>query len=333
MVLVCALDIGLTVLHPTIQGPLSHRLTRRIWRLIRGLALLLRAPRLLIFAGPMATVALLFAWLAGLWIGFAVLYLPFVDHFSSSVHFSHKGIFAALYTSATMLTTHGLGDLLPTQDGMRVAVVCEAAAGVATVSAAISYILSVYPLATQNRARALYLADLQLNSPTAATEYLTASGDSGLAEIHQRLIDGTRASAASRSSTTFIPTTSVNRSNACSRARPSCAPWRAGRRRSSSLDTGDASRTDSSRPCPGSGTTTRPSTSAATPARSGPKGLLRATRREPCKRCNTRAVSATKRTSSAATWRNSMPSSPKWTTCSPGLRDHTFTTTSRSASV
>ncbi|HZU39937.1 MAG TPA: ion channel [Solirubrobacteraceae bacterium] len=190
IVLVVALDMGLVVLHPTVQGPISHRVTRMIWRASRGLAVALRRPRLLIFGGPLTTVGLLFWWLAGFWIGFALIYLPFIGHFSASVHFGHKGFFDALYTSATMLTTLGLGELLPTQDAMRVAVVCEAATGVGTVSAAISYILSVYPLATQTRAHALYLSDLELVDPRAAAQYLDAAGDSGLAEIHQRLIDG-----------------------------------------------------------------------------------------------------------------------------------------------
>jgi Ion channel len=190
IVLVVGLDMGLAVLHPTIQGPISHRVTRGIWLAVRAVAIMLRAPRLLVFAGPLTTIGLLFWWLAGFWIGFALIYLPFISQFSGSVHFAHKGFFDALYTSATMLTTLGLGDLLPTQNAMRVAVVCEAAMGVGTVSAAISYILSVYPLATQTRAQALYLSDLQLADPRAAAQYLSAAGDSGLAEIHQRLIDG-----------------------------------------------------------------------------------------------------------------------------------------------
>jgi hypothetical protein len=190
IVVVVALDMGTEVLHPTLPGPLSHRVTRMIWRGVRRLAITARAPRLLTFAGPLTTIGLLAWWLVGFWIGFALIYLPFMPHFSTSVNFGHKGFFDALYTSATMLTTLGLGDLLPTQDGMRVAVVCEAATGVGTVSAAISYILSVYPLATQNRAHALYLSDLQLRDPQPAKEYLEAAGDSGIAEIHQRLIDG-----------------------------------------------------------------------------------------------------------------------------------------------
>jgi hypothetical protein len=190
IVVAVAMDMATEVLHPTIPGPFSHRVTRTIWRGVRRLALVLRATRILTFAGPLTTVGLVAWWLVGFWIGFALIYLPFIAQFSSSVPFGHKGFFDALYTSATMLTTLGLGDLLPTHNGMRVAVVCEAATGVGTVSAAISYILSVYPLATQNRAHALYLSDLELSDPGAVRQYLSAAGDSGLSAIHQRLIDG-----------------------------------------------------------------------------------------------------------------------------------------------
>ena len=190
IVLGIALDMALTVLHPTIRGAFSHRLTRTVWRMIRGLSVATGSRRIFTFAGPLATVALFVAWLGGLWLGFGLIYLPFVDQLSSTVHFVHRGVFAALYASASVLTTLGLGDVLPTQNGMRVAVVCEAAAGVATLSAAISYVLSVYPLATQTRAHALYLSDLRLRSPRAACEYIAATGNTGVAEVHQRLIEG-----------------------------------------------------------------------------------------------------------------------------------------------
>jgi hypothetical protein len=108
-----ALDMALTVLHPTIRGAFSHRLTRGLWRAIRALALLTDSRRILTFAGPLTTVALFFSWLAGLWLGFALIYLPFMDSFSASVQFGHRGLFAALYTSASVLTTLGLGDVLP----------------------------------------------------------------------------------------------------------------------------------------------------------------------------------------------------------------------------
>ena len=190
IVLGIAMDMALTVLHPTIRGAFSHRLTRGLWRMIRALSVATGSRRMLTFAGPLATVALFVAWLGGLWLGFGLVYLPFVDQFSSTVHFAHRGIFTALYASASVLTTLGLGDVLPTQNGMRVAVVCEAAAGVATLSAAISYVLSVYPLATQTRAHALYLSDLRLRWPRAACQYIAATGNTGVAEVHQRLIEG-----------------------------------------------------------------------------------------------------------------------------------------------
>jgi hypothetical protein len=189
VVLGMVLDIGLTVLHPTIEGPFSHRLNRQVWGLLRALARSLGRQRLLIFAGPLATVTMLISWLAGVWIGFALIYLPFISRFSSSVHFPHRGLFAALYASATMITTLGLGDLLPTHNAIRVAVACEAGLGVAIVSAAISYILSVYPLATQTRAHALRFSDLELRSPAAASQFIAATGVSGLAALHQQLID------------------------------------------------------------------------------------------------------------------------------------------------
>ena len=183
-------DMGLTVLHPTIRGPLSHRLTRLVWRLARAVARVSGRRVVLEFAGPLVTVSLLATWIVGLWLGFGLVLVASIGHFSSSVHLGHSGLLAALYSSATDLTTLGIGDLLPASAGARTVVAAEAVAGVATVSAAISYVLSVYPLATQTRAYALLLSDLGLRTPEGALAYLRAAGDSGLADVHERLING-----------------------------------------------------------------------------------------------------------------------------------------------
>lgn len=183
-------DMGLTVLHPTIRGPVSHRLTRLVWRVARAAARATGRRVALEFAGPLVTVSLLAAWIVGLWLGFGLVLIPSIAHFSSSIRLGHGGLLAALYASATDLTTLGIGDLLPATPGARAAVAAEAVAGVATVSAAISYVLSVYPLATQTRAYALLLSDLGLRTPEGVLAYLRAAGASGLADVHERLING-----------------------------------------------------------------------------------------------------------------------------------------------
>ena len=72
IVLGVAVDMALTVLHPTIRGAFSHRLTRGLWRIIRALSVTTGSRRLLTFAGPLATVALssrgwaAFGWALGL---------------------------------------------------------------------------------------------------------------------------------------------------------------------------------------------------------------------------------------------------------------------------
>jgi hypothetical protein len=91
-----ALDVGLTVLHPTSTGPISHRVNREVWRLVRWTARTPRSRGVLNFAGPLATVTMMTGWLAGLWVGFALIYLPFVARFSSSGHARPGGLFAAL---------------------------------------------------------------------------------------------------------------------------------------------------------------------------------------------------------------------------------------------
>jgi hypothetical protein len=134
-------DIALTLLHPAARGPLGDRVNRLAWRLVRTTS---RTRRTLSYAGPLAIAANMLMWVLGLWLGFALVYASEFD------------IADAVYKSGEALTTVGFGDVGFDPEWLRYVAVVEAAGGFGAFTAAIAYVLSVYPLVTAIRASALF---------------------------------------------------------------------------------------------------------------------------------------------------------------------------------
>lgn len=184
-------DTALAVLHPARRGPLSYAISRGIWLVVRTLSRRLGNTRLLSFAGPAAMAGGFLGWVGSLWIGFALIYLPFIDRFSYSetVPFGSKGIAEALYVSAVSLTTVGFGDVVASSDALRLVTVAESASGLAAITAAITYLLSVYPLVTRQRSAALHASDLGLTDPAQVVRVAMHGGPAVLADLQHALIE------------------------------------------------------------------------------------------------------------------------------------------------
>jgi ion channel len=141
VVAVVGWDIALTLLHPAARGPLGDRVNRIAWRVVRATS---RSRRTLSYAGPLAIAANMLMWVLGLWLGFALVYA------------SELSLADAAYKSGEALTTVGFGDIGFTPEWLRYVAVAEAAGGFGAFTAAIAYVLSVYPLVTAIRASALF---------------------------------------------------------------------------------------------------------------------------------------------------------------------------------
>jgi hypothetical protein len=182
-----ALDIGLTVLHPAARGPLSYWANRVTWRATRTVTLRLLGGRLLSFAGPLAMAVNVATWLTSLWIGYALIYLPFVDELSFDGTFGSPSFAEALYLSGVALSTVGFGDVVAHTDTLRLVTVVEAGSGLGAFTAAITYVLSVYPLLTEIRGDALRLADLGVERPDVAARVASAGAPDELSHMAQAL--------------------------------------------------------------------------------------------------------------------------------------------------
>lgn len=143
-----AFDIWATVLHPGLESPLSNRFHRAGWRFISGVAR--RVPfgaRLQEAALPLLVAGLISLWIMLMFLGFAALYVPWLD-VSGAFNIASGAIrhwSDALYLSGTALSTLGFGDITPEAWPVRTLAVLEGMSGMATISLAIAYVLAVYP--------------------------------------------------------------------------------------------------------------------------------------------------------------------------------------------
>ncbi len=184
-------DIVLTLLHPSARGLLSHAANRTTWRVARGVSLRLLRGRGLNYAGPLAVIINVLAWVLGLWLGYALIYLPFVESFSydPSTPFPAKGIVEALYLSGSAITTVGFGDVVATGGVLRLVAIMEAASGFGVLSAAIAFVLSVYPLISELRSTGLRLADAGALKLEGAVQVVRQAGPSELSATVQSLTE------------------------------------------------------------------------------------------------------------------------------------------------
>jgi voltage-gated potassium channel Kch len=149
-------DIFLTVLHPSVESPLSNRFQQTIWRGLQVMARVLptdtQRHALLGLGLPLMVAGLIVFWLLLLSVGFACLYTPWIgDPTVFSADSALGGFFDALYYSSVTLATLGYGDLLPLTPAFRTLAVFEALTGAVTISAAVAYILAVYPALAEQR--------------------------------------------------------------------------------------------------------------------------------------------------------------------------------------
>jgi hypothetical protein len=160
-------DIFRTLWYPSGQGRLSSRMMRLVWRLGRRRR---RAGASGILTGPMALAGVIFFWLLLLVLGGALLYAPHMPEgfaLSSSLDTAERGeLLDAVYVSIVTVATLGFGDVLPTAAWLRIAVPLQALFGFALLTAAVSWVLQVYPALIRRRGLAVRLSLLGRSDST-----------------------------------------------------------------------------------------------------------------------------------------------------------------------
>lgn len=149
-------DIFQQLFRPRGGGVLSRSLMRLVWRGFRRIGE--RRPALLELAGPLTLLSVIASWTLPVWVGWALLYWPRLpDGFVLQTGLdpsSQGGLLDALYLSLVTLTTLGYGDIVPTSAPLRMLAPLEGLVGFALLTAALSWVLSVYPALSRRRSLA-----------------------------------------------------------------------------------------------------------------------------------------------------------------------------------
>ncbi len=144
--------------HPTQSGALSEWVGRTTFRVLR------RWPSTLSIAGPLTLVIVILLWASLQAVGFALIYwlaFPGGFHFVQSQPAVDKSDFwTVLYFSLQVMTTVGLGDLLPLAAWLRIVVGIQALVGFALLTASVSSIVLIYPPLSRMRTLARFTETL-----------------------------------------------------------------------------------------------------------------------------------------------------------------------------
>lgn len=157
-------DIFHTLWRPTGRGAISRLVMAAVWRAgRRGRRQGPTAGGLL--SGPLAMVLVVFTWTCMVLVGGALVHWPHLDggfSLASDLDPSPRGGFLdGLYVSVVTTATLGLGDWVPTAGWLRVVVPVQALIGFALLTAAVTWVLQLYPALIRRRSLAVRIATLR----------------------------------------------------------------------------------------------------------------------------------------------------------------------------
>jgi Ion channel len=170
-------DIFHTLWHPSGFGGIARGVLALSWK-ARG-RLLPTGSRDL--AGPLGLMGVVLSWTGLVVVGFVLVYWPHMpegfNYGSSLTPERSSGPLAALYLSLVTVATLGFGDILPASPALRVLAPVQALVGFVLLTAAISWVLQVYPALGRRRAFARRLSAMRSHG----SREVVRTGDAGIA--------------------------------------------------------------------------------------------------------------------------------------------------------
>ena len=170
LVAVVLREVFHTLFHPGGRGGVSMFVFRTVWSAAQRLG-----SRAMALAGPAALILVIALWAGGLIVGWALVYWPFMPDgfiFASPLDPGNQGSFAdAVYLSWVTQATLGYGDIAPQEDALRMLAPLQATLGFALFTAAVTWVLSIYPALGRRRSLATLIQGFR-----GATERIEAAG-------------------------------------------------------------------------------------------------------------------------------------------------------------
>jgi len=184
-------DIFTVLFRPGAESRFSGAIARAIWTLMRRASGMRR--NVLAIAGPTALAAVICFWALALVAGWALIYLPHYpdDYVLAEGTVAHAPLVGALHTSLTTVTTLGSANAVPKTAWLQVASPVEALLGFGMLTAAVSWLLQVYPVLSRRRALAYeihLLADTERRLRLDVAQLETSVASQLYAELTSRLI-------------------------------------------------------------------------------------------------------------------------------------------------
>jgi hypothetical protein len=182
LILLALEDVFQTLFQPAKRGDVSDAIARRIWRLFQAVM-----PRALSFAGPVAFVMVVFFWAASVVLGFALILFPLLPDAFTFVQgvnpATYRSFLGALDISLSSLMTVPIGAyskplLIQWMMGI------ESMLGFGLLTAAVSWLLSIYPV-FEHRKSLAHEATLLHFAETEGVRRLEDISDSDLHQILQ----------------------------------------------------------------------------------------------------------------------------------------------------
>ncbi|WP_149361418.1 potassium channel family protein [Lolliginicoccus suaedae] len=171
-------DIYATLWHPQGLGTVCRGLFASLWRAAGKLS---GKGRSLVPVGPLGLAATLITWTVMLVGGWTLIYMPHMPAgfaFSSSLQpAASSDPLAALYLSLVTVATLGFGDITPVLPALRVLVPIQALLGFWLFTAAVTWVLQVYPALRRRRTVARELALMAASS----SEEVISTGQASIA--------------------------------------------------------------------------------------------------------------------------------------------------------
>lgn len=186
LVLAAVWDVFHTLWHPSGQGRISKTVMTLVWRLSLRLG---RRGRQL--SGPVGMAAVMGSWGGLVVVGYMLVYWPHLPEefrYSSGLNPGAPGhVVEALYVSLVTVATLGFGDIVPTSTWLRVVSPSQGLIGFALLTAAVSWVLQVYPALNRRRVLALQLSSMER---TGTLEALNDMGAAAAARLLQDVSTG-----------------------------------------------------------------------------------------------------------------------------------------------
>lgn len=162
LVAVVVRDVFHTLFHPIGHGSIAPQVMKFVWWVLRVFP---SRHRIASLTGPLGIALVVLTWGAVAVLGWAMLYFAQMpDGFAYSTELNpaeRNGVFDALYVSLVTIGTLGFGDIVPTSPSLRVIVPLEALFGFMLLTAAVSWVLQIYPALHRRRVLALQLSTLR----------------------------------------------------------------------------------------------------------------------------------------------------------------------------